>query len=107
MNGLLHYVVKQTQQILAWVAHLICQIQEGLRRQDQQHLVWNKIRKAALLAPVACNKKAKNSLITLKELLRGDSKSPRTPNLELVSCVFTEVEPRNSEAGNRILRRAL
>ena len=39
--------------------------------------------------------KSKSSLVTLKELLRGDSTSPRIPNLELVSGSVCESETRN------------
>lgn len=42
---------------------------------------------------VCCSNKAR--IITLKELLRGDTTSPRTPNLELVSTVFCDLEPSN------------
>lgn len=38
--------------------------------------------------------KTRSSLVTLKELLRGDSSSPRIPNLEPVFVSFCEAEPR-------------
>lgn len=41
----------------------------------------------------ACDSTASGSLITLKEILRGDNKSPRVLNLELVFGVLSESEP--------------
>lgn len=53
----------------------------------------------------AGNKKTRNGLVTLKELLRGDSPSPRLFNLELVSGSSCESDTAELVTARRLVRQ--